>query len=114
MSARGPGVTALHLSHRTRLVTPYETSDFRGLLGLATLGGMDLENAASAVLRFFPSLVGAAPRRHRGGFSGACVWQVHAESGTFCLRAWPPGTDVVGLRRIHELQRLGRVAGLAF
>src|SRR5262245_7899924 len=75
---------------------------------------MDLELATFTVLKAFPCLSGAAPRRHRGGFSGACVWQVQAESDRFCLRAWPSGMDVAALRTIHELQRIGRAAGLAF
>ncbi len=77
-----------------------------------------LEAAARAVLGRY----GLAPPTDRavflgnhGGFSGARLWKVDTERGSFCLRAWPPGaTGRVRLNEIHRLMVAARRAGLEF
>jgi Ser/Thr protein kinase RdoA (MazF antagonist) len=55
------------------------------------------------------------PLGNRGGFSGAWLWRVSATTGTYCLRAWPPGGPAPDrLNWIHELMRQARNAGLDF
>ncbi len=40
---------------------------------------------------------------NHGGFSGARLWRVEAEPGSFCLRAWPPPFERDRLSQIHAL-----------
>ena len=51
---------------------------------------------------------------NRGGFSGACLWQIEAGGALFCLRAWPTGMATDRLRVIHRLMATAHQAGLEF
>jgi homoserine kinase type II len=77
-----------------------------------------LDPAAAEVLHRFPSIRpegGPLALGNRGGFSGARIWRVEGATGTYCLRAWPPG-DLAPERLdwIHQLLRRARSAGLDF
>ncbi|MEM9659696.1 MAG: hypothetical protein AAF961_15150, partial [Planctomycetota bacterium] len=39
-------------------------------------------------------------------FSGASLWQVQCDGGSYCLRLWPSrGPDMRRLRELHRFQR---------
>ena len=67
-----------------------------------------LELAAARVCRDFgldPAEVRMVRLGSGGGYSGARLWRVEGRGGCWCLRAWPPGTAVEDLHRIHQAQR---------
>src|SRR5262249_53391625 len=84
------------------------------LLTLATLGGMDLELATFTVLKAFPCLSGAAPRRHRGGVSGACVWEGSGEGERFFFPGRASRGGGGARRGRHVVARSRRAGGVAF
>lgn len=50
-----------------------------------------------------------------GGLSGARIWQMTGQRGSFCLREWPqPYPDSDKLREIHRCQIWARKKGLEF
>ena len=78
---------------------------------------MALDQATRVVLDQYPVAGGGEPfpLGNRGGFSGACLWQVKELAGDFCLRAWPPGDpSPERLAWIHGLMSKARSAGLSF
>jgi homoserine kinase type II len=75
----------------------------------------DLESDAGKVLSryrlgsFTKSFLGNA-----GGFSGARLWRVDSEIGSFCLKAWPPEKSAPNLRHVHQWMEIARSAGRRF
>jgi Ser/Thr protein kinase RdoA (MazF antagonist) len=77
-----------------------------------------LDQAVCEVLRRYPiirpdqRLIGFG---NRGGFSGARLWRLQESSGSYCVRAWPPGEPAPErLSWIHQLMQRARKAGLDF
>lgn len=47
------------------------------------------------------------------GFSGARIYRVECDAGTYCLRKWPPGTEPLSrIRDIHQLLKHVFAAGV--
>jgi Ser/Thr protein kinase RdoA (MazF antagonist) len=81
-----------------------------------SLGALD--PAVREILRHFPQIQASALVEglgNHGGFSGACLWRIKGEVGSFCLKAWPPdGPTRERLGWIHNLMRLARTRDLHF
>lgn len=80
---------------------------------MSLAAGMEL---AHAVLDHYPGPIRHAPLHflgNHGGFSGAWIWRGEAVP-PFCLRAWPPGTNLPYLRYVHGLMIQARAAALPF
>ncbi len=78
----------------------------------------DLDSIAPEILTCFaltqPGL-GLVRQGNGGGFSGARLWRARSLAGDVCLRAWPSEAITSSwLRRIHDLMRSARGAGLDF
>lgn len=55
------------------------------------------------------------PLTRAGGFSGARLWRVTTADGDWCLKAWPPRSDLeTQLTRMHDWMRHGRAGGLDY
>lgn len=84
---------------------------------------MDMEedspqNYLPTILRRWRSWLPNGPgrlARVEGGLSGACIWKVTGEKGSFCLRRWPQEHPCeASLHRIHALQNYLYESGLRF
>jgi Ser/Thr protein kinase RdoA (MazF antagonist) len=77
---------------------------------------MHLDAVLQHVLAQYPATQSREPPNflgNHGGFSGARLWRV--ADGNLCLKAWPANSMPPGhLCNIHDLMRMGRMAGLEF
>lgn len=71
-----------------------------------------------AVLELFESVCGPleaeAVQPDEPGFSGARVFRCVGRGRTYCLRRWPPGTELRRVRWIHDVVRRVTAGGAAF
>jgi homoserine kinase type II len=78
-----------------------------------------LDRLACEALDHYPSVRPGdrrIPLGNQGGFSGASLWRIESEAGSYCLKAWPvsSGPSPQRLASIHSLMNAARVSGLAF
>jgi homoserine kinase type II len=82
---------------------------------MASLPG---DEDAHRVLGCYPATLRSAALTalgNRGGFSGARLWRGEADTGVFCLKAWPPAdASAAYLTSVHALQQNAHRHGLAF
>lgn len=74
-----------------------------------------LESVAEQVLsRYRPGTWTRTFLGNAGGFSGARLWRVDSEIGSFSLKAWPAEKPAASLEQVHRWMEIARGAGRPF